>query len=809
MKKQCSMSRAAALVFAAGACAGVSASPTNPNPRDLVQGELVFPIAGEDHQTQVFIVGNDGLVMPDHPPIDQIPPMPMPEYVDLDGLPGDDSVMFYDATTGQTTVLPMSPRSGQETGELPGYEGLLWDGVSSEAQGVENFGFMSLAGSLDSYPRSPNCKLVMKFTDTTGALRYFVCSGSMNDAGVVLTAAHCVYARTADGPDIFDWADAIWVYPAWDGSGDTSDPVNTQRIENFGWCTMSGVIAGSDWVNNGNFDRDCAAIRVDDRNIGMLTGWFGWSWGGCDTDSTHYNFSYPSEDCSATLHNGQDMYYWDGTFDSCPGNQLHLDTNSGCLGAVWGGMSGSGAYHISSDTRYVHAVCSTSNRSDSANYCKLWEQFTTDMESLKTGARGASFDLEALRFRVNDTSIQAGTSFSDGTVYLINATNNNPAAQNITLRVYLSTNADISTGDTLLATWIYNLNFGTMHSYLASIPATTIPVGTAPGTYYLGIVIDSGTDGNSGNNDTDGWDCIPISVTLGLPAAPSGPSPADNATGISTVADLDWTAAARATSYDVYFGTDSTPDAGEFQGNTAGSSWALPNLASNTHYYWQVIARNSAGTAAGPIWDFTTATPPDLNAISCDAPDAPNNVFYRGTQNISVVHATRNDGQTTSPSYLLEFRASTNTIISTADLLLETRNYGALGAGSTRTVNSFVDLPGTMSPGTYYIGTRIIPDDGSSGSYVSDTDTITVLACRPDLTGSTDPNSAAYGIPDAVLDASDFFYYLDLFVANNAAADYTGSSDPNDPEYGLPDGIIDASDFFFYLDLYTAGCPGI
>ncbi|MCC6284179.1 MAG: hypothetical protein IT439_02580 [Phycisphaerales bacterium] len=80
--------------------------------------------------------------------------------------------------------------------------------------------------------------------------------------------------------------------------------------------------------------------------------------------------------------------------------------------------------------------------------------------------------------------------------------------------------------------------------------------------------------------------------------------------------------------------------------------------------------------------------------------------------------------------------------------------------------------------------------------------------CPADLTGGSDPNDPSYGVPDGVLDAADFFYYLDQFVAQNAfVADLTGSSDPNDPSYGVPDGVLDAADFFFYLDLFVEGCP--
>lgn len=80
--------------------------------------------------------------------------------------------------------------------------------------------------------------------------------------------------------------------------------------------------------------------------------------------------------------------------------------------------------------------------------------------------------------------------------------------------------------------------------------------------------------------------------------------------------------------------------------------------------------------------------------------------------------------------------------------------------------------------------------------------------CPADLTGSGDPNDPDYGEPDGVVDAADFFYYLDQFASGNLdEADLTGSGDPNDPDYGIPDGVIDADDFFFYLDLFAQGCP--
>ena len=57
-----------------------------------------------------------------------------------------------------------------------------------------------------------------------------------------------------------------------------------------------------------------------------------------------------------------------------------------------------------------------------------------------------------------------------------------------------------------------------------------------------------------------------------------------------------------------------------------------------------------------------------------------------------------------------------------------------------------------------------------------------ISQCPADITG------------DGVLDADDFFAYLDLFAAGDPGADITGN------------GVIDADDFFAYLDLFAAGC---
>jgi hypothetical protein len=60
------------------------------------------------------------------------------------------------------------------------------------------------------------------------------------------------------------------------------------------------------------------------------------------------------------------------------------------------------------------------------------------------------------------------------------------------------------------------------------------------------------------------------------------------------------------TTYDVYFGTNSTLGTNQLLGATANTMWELPPLQPLTTYFWRLVARQGAEQTTGTVWQFTT-----------------------------------------------------------------------------------------------------------------------------------------------------------------------------------------------------------
>ena len=107
--------------------------------------------------------------------------------------------------------------------------------------------------------------------------------------------------------------------------------------------------------------------------------------------------------------------------------------------------------------------------------------------------------------------------------------------------------------------------------------------------------------------------------------------------------------------------------------------------------------------------------------------------------------------------------------------------------GNSIWVTSLVQIPADLTPGTYYIGTIVEEDSGTesiiSNNWVSDTDTITVVECAPDLNN------------DGALNFFDVSAFLSAFGAMDPVADFNN------------DGQFNFFDVSAFLAAFSAGCP--
>lgn len=556
-----------------------------------------------------------------HPLLQDIPPMPMP-YPPEESVPPASSEpgapVVRDLRTGETLVGPEAegilPQAFSPQRQSGGYYGGA-DGAPGDEVFPASFGTKTLITNVVDHPWRMNVKVAMRF-----GTNWFVCSGAMRDVRTVQTAGHCVFNFGGTG-----WADEILVYPGWDGNGNVI-PFEPD-LQTYGAARAIQLGSWTSWTNSGNFDFDWGVIALD-RAVGALTGWYGWEYGGpCPPTGTYNVGAYPAESCGLPgLHNGQDMYYWFGLIDSCPGNQLRINTTAGCFTALWGGESGSNLYRIDGSSRFTRGIASTSNRTTIGNYVDTDQAWVDWLNGtfIPTWARGSTFDLQALDMNVAPTTIQAGTATTTLNHLGVNGTDGSQSAT-FNFDVRLSTNDLISTADTLLSSQFYSWTYGPVGAARINMVQVTIPENTPPGTYWLGALYNAATDGNSDNNATSNWDAQPITVTV--ETNPPSPNPmtwvtAPLATSPSQVTMVATTATDPVPPIQYFFNFTSSPSGG---GGGTSSAWQLSStyedagLQSNHNYCYQVAARdgNNNATAFSAVrCAYTLAKPPGVAAFT-------------------------------------------------------------------------------------------------------------------------------------------------------------------------------------------------
>jgi|OpeIllAssembly_1097287.scaffolds.fasta_scaffold24753_2 hypothetical protein len=127
--------------------------------------------------------------------------------------------------------------------------------------------------------------------------------------------------------------------------------------------------------------------------------------------------------------------------------------------------------------------------------------------------------------------------------------------------------------------------------------------------YYWRIKATDSKSAASNYSTTFSFYTEGVGVTNHLPFSPVLVSPALNSLQTTATVNLQWTAndvdAGETLTYDVYFGTESTPTTIVSANQSVNSS--SRTVATSTTYYWKVVVKDSkGGQTVGQVWSFTT-----------------------------------------------------------------------------------------------------------------------------------------------------------------------------------------------------------
>lgn len=131
------------------------------------------------------------------------------------------------------------------------------------------------------------------------------------------------------------------------------------------------------------------------------------------------------------------------------------------------------------------------------------------------------------------------------------------------------------------------------------------------GTYYWGVIISKNAELGDGDDLKSAVYRFSI-VENSPPNLPSHLSPLNHAIEQPLIVILSWVGGDPdiddTVTYDLYFGTDSTPDEGELVSRRQSTTnYTTYTLSPNVQYYWKIVAKDSHGDSReGTIWDFRT-----------------------------------------------------------------------------------------------------------------------------------------------------------------------------------------------------------
>ena len=368
------------------------------------------------------------------------------------------------------------------------------------------------------------------------------------------------------------------------------------------------------------------------------------------------------------------------------------------------------------------------------------------------------------------TAVSSASSLMAGSTVTISNTVRNqgnlPTTTSFTrMGIYLSTDNIITTAD---------IHIGGRRTYLlaagASSTANTsvnLPATLTPGTYYLGAIADRSNlqpESDETNNALSGAMITVVAappqvVDLVVTAVNSAPSLIAGSTvtisnTVRNQGNLPTTTSF--TRMGIYLSTDNIITTADIHiggrrtyllaagaSSTANTSVNLPATLTPGTYYLGAIADRSnlqpesdeTNNALSGAMITVVAAPPQVVDLVVTAVNSAPSLMAGST--VTISNTVRNQGNlpTTTSFTRMGIYLSTDNIITTADIHIGGRRTYLLAAGASSTANTSVNLPATLTPGTYYLGaiadrSNLQPESDETNNALSGA-MITVVAAPP------------------------------------------------------------------------------
>jgi subtilase family serine protease len=366
---------------------------------------------------------------------------------------------------------------------------------------------------------------------------------------------------------------------------------------------------------------------------------------------------------------------------------------------------------------------------------------------------------------VNPSTVAAGgkVSLSGWTV----KNEGNAASGAFSNGFYLSTNQIISSSDTYLTgNSNSSLSAGGQHSWGGV--TLTIPAGTLPGNYYIGIVVDR-ANAVAESRESNNYVSSPIAVTAGaISRADLRITTGNLAVYPSTVAQggtvhlSDWTvknegtAASGAFSNGFYLSKNQVISSSDtyLTGNSNSSlsagaqhSWGgvtltIPVGTLPGNYYIGIVVDRANTVAESHETNNYVSSPITVTAVAISRPDLrittgnptvnPSTVAQGGTVHLSD-WTVKNEGTAASGAFSNGFYLSNNQIITSSDTFLTNNYNNGLAVGAQYIwPGPALTIPHGTPPGNYYIGIVVdranaVAESHETNNYVSSPIKVIVL----------------------------------------------------------------------------------